>query len=651
MNYPESVKTLKKMSQAYYNETPIATDSEFDALFKEVKAYEAANPSEIDPLSPTQTVGAMVADNFSKKKHIKQMYSLEDLFSVDEWLAWAGKLPEGTQFYLEPKYDGASLNLVYENGNLISAITRGDGKTGEDITVNAPHLLGLPLVIDHKGLIEVRGEVVILHEDFDAVNEWRVANGKSKFSNQRNAASGGLRSLESENVRAYKLRFIPYSLGENELDFDTQEEEAKWFVSQGFNTYGSNDYTLIGDAEFIAQAYKDMEANREGFRMLLDGAVVKVCDKHLQEELGSTSRFPKFALALKFVAMEKTAVLGSCELQVGKVGAISPVGVLREPVEIGGVQVSRVTLHNFPMISDMDLRVGDSISIIRSGDVIPKITAVFKERRDGTEEVILEPTVCPNCGDSHLDKSQTVIKCTNIHCSATIKGRIFYGCGRKALNMEALGESTIDEMVDRRMVFDLVDLFKLEYNELLTLNGFKEKKATKVYKAIQSAIGTEAERLLNAIDIPQIGQSASAKIIEHYGSRAFDIGEKALSHDELLQVQDIGEESAKFYVEFMAANCEYVQELVSIVKPVYAEKVELGSSLKGKTIVITGSLSRPRSEFKALAEAHGAKVVSGSVSKNTSLLLAGEKAGSKATKAESLGVTIINEEQFNELIA
>jgi len=407
MDYKESVKELKKMSQAYYmGEQPIATDDEFDSLMSAVRTYEQFNPSEIDPLSPTQTVGATVASSFAKKNHLKSMYSLEDIFSVEGWLSWANKLPANTQFYIEPKFDGASASLTYKDGNLISVVTRGDGKTGEDITANAPYL-SVPLVIEEKSLIEIRGEVVILHSDFDAVNDYRISIGKSPFANQRNAASGGLRSLESENVRAYKLRFIPYSLGENELDFETQQEEASWFVSQGFKNYSSINPAFTGDVNFIAKMYKDMESKRGDFEMLLDGAVVKVCSKHLQEELGYTNHHPRWAVALKFEAIEKTAVVGSVIVQVGKTGTLAPVCVLREPVEIGGVNVSRVTLHNFKMIAEMDLRIGDSISIIRSGDVIPKVTGVFKERRDGTEQVIEEPTCCPNCGSTNLDNSQT----------------------------------------------------------------------------------------------------------------------------------------------------------------------------------------------------------------------------------------------------
>jgi len=647
MSYVEKVKRLKEMSQRYYGGNPIATDDEFDNLRRATLELEKSmDKDEIDPLSPTQAVGARIDGGFAKKKHLKKKLSIEDFFSDEELLEWASKHPVGTTYFIEPKFDGASLFATYKEGNLVSLVTRGDGEEGEDITLNAPYI-DIPLLIAHKGFVEVGGETVILSEDFRSVNSFRISNGKSAFLNQRNGASGAIRSLE--NVRNYKLRFIPYSLGENDKDFSTQQEEAQWFSTQGFKDYDAHKFSISGTIEEVIEAFHSIEKDREKYRMLLDGAVIKVSEKHLQEELGETNHHPRYMAARKFQAQEKTATLLGVAVQVGKLGNLTPVAEI-SPTEIGGVTIRRVTLHNYKEIKRLGLKIGDSVIVVRSGDVIPKITKVFAERRNGSEKDIVEPTSCPNCGCETLDKEQVAIRCTNEECSSKIKGRIAYAAGRKALKMEALGEATIDEMVDVGLVKNLVDLFGLSMSDLLTLKGFKAKKAENVYNAIQSAVGSDMERVLNALDVPQIGQTSSRKIAEAFGERTLDMLSSPISYEELIAVPDIGDEGAKNFVSFMQKHKDFVKELVEIVKPVVEEKVVAGDNLNGKTFVITGTLSRPRGEFKALVEAHGGKV-SGSVSKNTSFVLAGEAAGSKAVKAEKLGVLILTEGEFFALIS
>jgi len=665
MNYEEYKEAVAKAilwSERYYNDNPIATDAEYTELSQSIKTYESQNPDKIIAQTPSQNVGVSVrADAFEKKAHIDPMTSLEDLFPYQkkydedrnllpsDWYEWSSKFPKGTQYYAEPKFDGAALSVTYGlDGNVTTAITRGDGKIGEDISANLPYIMNIPDNVDTDNVLEIRGEVVILEDDFISANKYRVSQGKEPFSNRRNAASGGLRSLESESVSGYKLTFIPYSFGNNEKDFEKQTDEVLWLKAQGFEFYGSDDITRVGTADEIMAIYNEMQDNRDKYKMLIDGMVVKINDKHLQAELGQTNHHPRWASALKFRPVEVTATLGKVILQVGKTGAIAPVAELADPVEIDGVIVSRVYLHNFDDIAKKDIRVGDKITVIRSGDVIPKIVGVFTDRRDGSEKIIQRPTSCPACGCKELDESEVVIYCLNPICDAKIKGRLSYSAGRKALNMDALGESTIEALVDSKMVSNLIDLFLITEKQLLMLDGFKAKKAKKVYDAIQSALGCDGDRLLNAIDIPKVGSSASQKLAEVFKERIFDMN-NPITFDELVKIEDIGSEIAGNFVSFMAEHSEYVTALVDMVKPEFKEDLVLGSSLAGKKLVITGTLSKPRGDFKALAEAHGAKV-SGSVSKNTDYLLAGANAGSKATKAESLGVIILSEDDFMKLI-
>lgn len=654
-SYREKVSQLKTMAYAYYTlDKPIATDEEYDNLFREVSTMEKENPAITDPLSPTQRVGDVVLSNFNKEKHIKRMYSMEDVHESVTAKQWVAKLPHGISYVCEPKYDGASLNLIYEGGKLVKAITRGDGETGEDVTLNAPLLRGVPLEIEEKSKIEVRGEVVIFHRDFDEVNEFRVGMGKEKFSNPRNAASGALRTLESKMVKGYKLHFTPYAIGYREIEFEKQTEEHEWFKEQGFHFWGIDKivpraFKAVVGFEGIQQVYEEMLEKRDQYPMMLDGMVVKVLFKGLQEELGETSRIPRWAMAYKFPAMEKVTKLLDVIVQVGKTGTQAPVGVL-EPIEIGGVTVSRVTLHNYDEIERHGLRIGDAVSIIRSGDVIPKLTNVFKDRRDGTERDIVRPTKCASCGCEELDHSQVVIKCTNKDCTARVKGILEYAVGRAALNIDGLGEQAVSELVDKGFVKTVADLWKVAKEDLAQLEGFKSKKIDKAYNGIRKTIAnTEAHRVLNALDVPQIGRSSSKRLVKKFGERVFAIGDDRLTYLELIETEDIGEESAKEYLNFMAENGEMVREVVEAVKPVFEDETILGNSLEGMTFVITGTLSDSRDHFKALIEAHGGKV-SGSVSKKTDYLLAGANAGSKADKAEELGVKVIGEEDLARMI-
>ena len=654
--YKEAISTLNKWAYAYYTlSEEIASDAMYDELYFKVKKYEETN--EIDPLSPTQRVGDQVLSGFEKKTHKVKMYSLDDVFNPEEFSSWALNIKKEystAMFYAEPKYDGLSLNITYENGTIVSAVTRGDGLIGEDVTKNVPYILGIPLHIEYTGTIEIRGEVVIFKSDFEEINQSRVSRGKDKFSNERNAASGSLRSFESEAVKASKLRFTPYGLGETNITFATQSESYQWILSQGFVNWGTNN-TIISTSNIndIINEYNLIHQRRGEFPMLLDGVVVKVDQKTIQQELGFATKYPKWGIAFKFPADEKITTLIEVINQVGKTGAITPVGIV-EPVDFDGVTVSRVTLHNFDEIRRMDIRINDKVNIIRSGDVIPKIVGVRVMERTGDEVEISEPAFCPDCGANTEKREKfnsleetAVLYCSNPNCYGILKGRLAYAVGKKALDIDDFGESIVNELIDRKKVSKLSDIFKLTKSDLLELDGFKEKKASKLISAIASKTNVEAYRLLNAIDIKNIGERASQKLITAFRDRIFS---GSITFDDLIAVEDIGSVAATSFVDYFSdtENINEINALLSYVTVTYPEE-NSSECLLGKTFVITGTLTQPRKYFEDLIQDNGGKL-SGSVSKKTSYVLAGSEAGSKLEKAESLGVNILDEDAFFMLI-
>lgn len=654
--YLASIAKLNEWALAYYtydNQMAMATDEEYDELNNAVKLFEDSNPTLISNESPTQRIGDVILDGFKKRKHLEKMYSLNDLFTLDEVIGWFKTLPENVKIKVEPKFDGVSLNLKYEDGKLVSATTRGDGIIGEDVTENAKHISNLPLEINTKSIIEIRGEVVILHEDFIKVNKYRVANGKEEFSNPRNGASGALRTLSSKDVKASRLYFVPYSVGKNEFDFVSQYEEFNFFIDNNFEFPRPIDAPLqhfVSTPKEVENIYNWTIIHRDEYPMMLDGLVLKVDDKSIQDELGFTNKFPRWAAAFKFPPEEKTTRILDVIFHVGKTGAVTPVAILH-PVEIGGATISRVNLHNFEEIARKDIRIGDEVVVIRSGDVIPKLTTVFKDRRDGTQLKYVEPVSCPTCG-SKLNSDATILKCSNDHCESKLQGRFEYAVGQKALNISALGSSTIKALLKNKFISDISDIYDLSIDDLLSLDGFKIRKATKIYNSIQSSIGTlDAHRVLNAIDIPLIGQSASEKIVLAFGIRAFTAG---LTESELLSIDDIGLESAEQYLKFMDEYSSSLENLLRATNPIFKEPVDTtGNALDLKTIVITGTLSKSRGYFEELAKNAGAKV-SKSVSK-ADYILAGEKAGSKLEKAKALNekedrIIILDEETFLNLL-
>ena len=644
--YLKKVALLKQYAHAYYVEdNPLVPDEVYDKLYHEVLKFEAEHPELIVPDSPTQRVGGELLEGFSKARHIRRMWSMEDIFSHEELQEWLNRVEKNTDkkptYYCEPKFDGASLNLIYENGLLKQAITRGDGVEGEDVTQNARTIRSIPIKIEYKALIEIRGEVVIKKDDFDAINQERLVAGEAVFANPRNAAAGSLRQLDPKITAKRRLFFYPWGVGENSLESPLLSEKMRFIYQQGFIEPPFHD--KCKDIMCIQKSYNKAVSMRDAFPVMMDGMVVKVDEIALQEVLGYTVKFPRWMCAYKFPAIEKSTKIKDIILQVGRTGVVTPVAVV-EPVEIEGVIVERATLHNFDEIDRKDIRIGDTVIIIRSGDVIPKITKVLTQYRTGEEKKIERPTHCPVCGKELLDEG-ALIKCQNLECPARVVNAIIYFASKQCLNIDGLGKKIVEQLYTEGLIHSVLDLFSLSEDALLKLEGFKEKKAHNLLKAIEAVKGVDCWRFVNALGIEHIGEVASKKVCEHFGLDFMKADKEAL-----LNIEGFGEEMADSFLEFVRVNHELIEKLLETIQPKALEKKEIKESVfTGKTVVLTGSMSKPRSEIKAFLESMGAKVTN-TVSKKTDYVIYGEDAGSKYDKAQTLGVTTITEEEMYTML-
>ena len=643
--YLEKIQILKKWAHAYYVEdSPIASDEEYDRLYHEVLEYETKNPSEVAEDSPTKRVGGVVRDEFSKAKHIRRMWSMEDVFDrneVAEWLERVEKNIGECEYFCEPKFDGASMNLLYEGGKLVRAITRGDGVVGEEVTDNVRTIRSIPLSVAYDGLIEIRGEVVIRKDDFEKINEERLEAGESLFANPRNAAAGSLRQLDSAITAKRRLVFYPWGLGENSLEHRKLSEKMEYVYTLGFlEPPFAQDCKGIDEIEAF---YRMLIEKRDEIPMMMDGMVLKVDEVEKQEDLGYTVKVPKCMCAYKFPAVEKVTKINAITLQVGRTGVVTPVAEI-EPVNIEGAMVSRATLHNFDEIERKDIHIGDSVIIIRSGDVIPKIIKVLEDRRDGKEMIVRRPTECPTCKSELLDEG-TLIKCQNLHCPDRVINSIIHFARKGCMNIDGLGSKIVELLVKEGIIKDILDLYFIKYEDLEHLEGFKEKRINNLIGAIQATKGVPLYRLLNAMGIEHIGEVASKALALEFGLGIVDA-----EFDDVVALEGIGEEMANSLLEFMRVNHDFVLQLFETIQPTVEEKVEAEENpFKSKTVVLTGSMSVSRGVIKEMLEKLGAKV-SGSVSKKTDYVIYGEDAGSKLTKAEGLGVKTLTEEEMRKML-
>ena len=640
--YKKAIEKLNLWSKHYYVlDDPMTTDEEYDKLYHEVVAYEEAHPQEVDANSPTQRVGDLVSEGFTKEPHLSRMWSLEDVFDregLEKWLTKTYKLATNISFYCEPKYDGASLNLIYEDGVLVKGITRGDGSVGELITQNVKTINSIPLTIEHKETIEIRGEVVIFKDEFEKINQERAARGEALFANPRNAAAGSLRQLDSSITAARNLVFLPYGVGVDTLPHKLLHKKMEYIYELGFRR--PPERAVCKDVEEIESIYKQMVHDRESYSMMLDGMVIKVDEIAAQIDMGYTVKVPRFAVAYKFPAVEKITTVKEIILQVGRTGAVTPVAIV-EPTDIDGVVVERATLHNFDEIERKDIRLGDKVIILRSGDVIPKIIKVLTHERDGSERVFEKPTNCPVCG-SELLQEEVLIKCQNLECEARVVNAIIYFASKPCLNIDGLGNKIVEQLFQEGLVKSVLDLFDLTLEKLLQLEGFKEKKAQNLLNSLESAKGCDYWRFINSLGIEHIGEVASKTLAEAFG---FDFVNA--TKEQIIACDGIGEEMAESVLEFVRVNRETIEKLQNILQPKEPLKREEAEEnpFKGKTVVLTGTMSESRGAIKEMLEALGAKV-SGSVSKKTDFLIYGEDAGSKYDKAEKLGVKTLTEEEM-----
>jgi DNA ligase (NAD+) len=658
----ELEQLLNRYNKEYYeNDEPSVPDAEYDKLFRELQTLEKQNPDLKSKTSPTAKVGGKPLAKFNTVKHEVPMLSLDNAFSAEEFAAFSKrigqKLDEGTQvtFCCEPKLDGAAVSLLYESGVLVRGATRGDGESGEDITENVKTIRNIPLKLkgDVPDRLEVRGEVVMPIGAFDRFNEKARQQGEKVFANPRNAAAGSLRQLDSRITAKRPLHFYAYSLGlvsEHTVLPDSHYERLQQLAEWGLPV--NSEIERVDSVEGCDSYYEKILERRDSLNYDIDGVVFKVDTIALQEELGFVARAPRWAIARKFPAQEQLTTITGVDFQVGRTGAITPVARLK-PVSVGGVTVSNATLHNADEIERLGVRIGDTVSIRRAGDVIPQVVSVLKEKRPGNTQEITFPTRCPVC-DSDVERieGEAVARCSGgLYCAAQRKEAIKHFASRKAMDIDGLGDKLVDVLVEKDWVKSPADLYRLSKAELATLPRMAAKSAENLKNAITATRETTLARFLYALGIREVGEATAKALARHF--KTFDAVQSA-SSEQLQEVPDVGTVVAEHIVRFFreSHNENVVKELCEFVHwPEGEEAGDIQSDrLAGNTYVITGTLSTmTRDEAKQALEALGAKV-SGSVSKKTTALIAGESAGSKLTKAQSLGLSILSEDELKELL-
>lgn len=666
MDIREKIADLRRkvasLDHAYYVlDNPRVSDDEYDRLFHELRNLEEAHPEYRSPDSPTSRIGAPPRAEFVEAKHREPMMSLENAFGVDDIRAFDQKtrkaLGSGDTPLLwscEPKIDGISISIVYENGRLVRAATRGDGETGEDITDNIKTIKSIPITLrtDRRAapkFIEIRGEAYTEKKAFAAFNDRRTEE-EGRYANPRNFTGGSLRQLDSAVTAARPITALFYAVGAIEDgELRSQKDLFSALEDWGFRTASKWIEFALG-ADGLVAYYEKIEKVRDDLPFEIDGTVLKVDDFELRKVLGARSRTPRWAIAAKFASRQASTRLERIDVSVGRTGVLTPVAVL-EAVPIGGVTVTSATLHNLDEIRRLDCRAGDRVFVERAGDVIPKVVKVIVEDRVGDPPIFEMPTVCPVCGTGVVvDEEEVAIRCPNFLCPAQIKARILHFASTDALNIEGLGDKLVDQLVDKGIVKTPADLFRLDETTLADLDRMGKKSAAKLVAAIAKSKTTTMPRFLFGLGIRRVGAHIAEVIAEKFAS--IDDLSRA-SADDIESIHEIGPTAAQALSEFFAdpRNRAMVDDLLlSGVTPLRPERSGGAGALSGKTIVITGTLEGlSRKDAENLVKRHGGKAV-GSISRSTDYLLAGAEAGSKLKKAEELGVKIIDLAQFRSLI-
>jgi DNA ligase (NAD+) len=657
----ELIDRLDRWSLAYHrDDSPLASDAEYDREIRRLRELEVANPHLISPASPTQRVGDKPLDQFTSIRHKLPMLSLDNAFSGGDLEAFqernANKLGLSTlTFCCEPKLDGVAMSLLYEDGILVRAATRGDGTTGEDITHNARTMETVPLRLqgnDYPSMLEVRGEVVIPRAAFQRMNENQARVGESVFQNPRNAAAGSLRQLDPRITATRPLVFMAYSVGYVEGgSLPTSHSETLSYLNQiGFKT---SSLTEVVEGWEAAEAFvARILAKRDQIGVDIDGVVIKVNDFEQQSVLGFVARAPRWAIARKFPAQEEVTTLLGVDFQVGRTGAITPVARL-QPVFVGGVTVSNATLHNADEIARLDVRIGDQVIVRRAGDVIPQIVKALDDRRTGELTKVVFPDVCPDCNATLTrDLDEAAIRCENaLACPAQQKAALEHFVSRKAMDIDGVGEKLLHQLFDQGLVSDIADLYGLTVDQLAALDRMGHKSAVKAIEAIEGSKTTDLPRFLYALGIREVGEATARSLANHFIDLELIM---AASSESLEQVNDVGPVVASHIHRFFAneTNRELVARLIDagIAWSGPEEQSAVKALLTGQTWVVTGKLeAMSRDEAGASIRRLGGQTA-GSVSKKTDVLLAGPGAGSKLSKAESLGVKVIDENEFMRIL-
>ncbi|MEZ8096522.1 NAD-dependent DNA ligase LigA [Photobacterium swingsii] len=640
----------------YVEDNPEIPDAEYDRLMQQLLAIEAEHPEWVTDDSPSQRVGGTPLDGFSQIKHELPMLSLDNAFNDEELQAFEkrllDRLPSEHQvtYCGEPKLDGLAVSLMYENGVLTQAATRGDGTTGENITANVRTIRSIPLRLrgdDWPARLEVRGEVFMPKAGFEALNERALKKGEKTFANPRNAAAGSLRQLDSKITASRPLSFYAYSVGVVDGLELAPSQYDRLLQLKGWGLPMCPEIRPLTSIQAVIAYYQEIGERRDSLPYEIDGVVFKVDTISLQERLGFVARAPRWAIAYKFPAQEEMTVLNNVEFQVGRTGAVTPVAKL-EPVFVGGVTVSNATLHNADEVARLGVMVGDTVIIRRAGDVIPQIVSVVESRRPSDAKLITFPTDCPVCG-SRVERveGEAVSRCSGgLFCQAQRKEALKHFVSRKALDVDGCGEKVIEQLVDREMVATPAELFKLSAGVVTVLDRMGPKSAQKLVDSLAASKVTTLPRFLYSLGIREVGEATAANLANHFESLdAIKIATK----EQLIEVSDVGDIVAEHIYNFFREqhNTDVIEDLLQVgIEWPAIEKLEEGVErpLEGKTVVLTGSLSQlGRSEAKELLQSMGAKVT-GSVSKKTDLLVAGEAAGSKLAKAQELGIEIWDEQ-------
>ena len=646
----ELVELLNRYAYEYYTkDTPSVSDSEYDRLYRELVELETAHPDEILPESPTHRVGGVVLKGFTKYQHQYPLYSLQDAFSREELEVFDQRVRKefpSISYVCELKIDGLSISLTYENGVLVTGATRGDGSVGEDITENLKRVKDIPLVLPEPVNITVRGECYMPRASFDRVNQIRQENGEPEFANPRNAAAGTLRQLDTKIVAKRNLATFLYQ-EVSPTDQSSQEGVLEKLARLGFVV--NQERVLAEDMEHIWDFIQKVAQLREDLPYDIDGIVIKVNDLAVQEELGFTVKAPKWAVAYKFPAEEKEAKILSVDWTVGRTGVVTPTANLT-PVQLAGTTVSRATLHNVDYIAEKDIHQDDTVIVYKAGDIIPAVLRVVKDKRI-SDQALAIPTHCPSCQSELLHfEDEVALRCINPLCPAQIKEGLNHFASRDAMNITGLGPAVVEKLFAAQLVEDVAGIYRLTVEDLLTLEGFKEKSAEKLYEAIQASKENSAEKLLFGLGIRHVGSKVSQILLQEF----HDLDQLATADPErIASIDSLGMVVAESLKRYFAqeGSKRLLQELkeAGVNRTYLGEKVATDAALSGMTVVLTGKLERlTRSEAKAKLESLGAKVT-GSVSKKTDLVVAGSDAGSKLTKAQELGIQVEDEAWLESL--